>query len=176
MPCCGVSKQIEWNMHLHYLYVQSADTSAGRTIDYFAARMDSIGLRAYLYYLGSPYREPFGASGAPTESTCALVERIKRDVDWLLNEMPDGHALAPNTFLGYEGQRRLGHARTQYASVDPFTASRLTWCGCRFALDVPKRNTCAPICAQEPNRDNGGLSVAASDVMDFRFFGGLPSS
>jgi hypothetical protein len=123
-------------MHFHYRYVQGAETSEGDTLDCFAARMDSGGPQAYLYYFGSPYAEPFGASGEPTESTCALLDRIKRDVDWLANRMSDKHALAPKNFLWWAGQWRRVLATTQYASV---TIKALVGRRRHYEHDAPNR-------------------------------------
>ncbi len=108
---------IEFNMHLQYRYLQNAETSKGCFVDCFAARMDSSGPRAYLYFLGSPYAEPFDAFGAPTPTTHALVERMQRHVEWLTTEMSDQHPLAPNNFLGYDVQWRFGPTTNRYKII-----------------------------------------------------------
>jgi hypothetical protein len=113
-------------MHLQYHYVQNAETKDGVILDCFAARTDSSGLRAFLYYLGSPYVEPFTNSGDPTESTHMLVERIKRDVGWLVNDMSDQHQLAPRKFLHDKKDRfrRSSAKKYGYITIYAFVGRR----------------------------------------------------
>jgi hypothetical protein len=92
---------IEFRMGSRYSYVR--DAAVGRSvIDCFAARMDSRGPRAYLFYLGSPYRKPISSSGVVSRPLLMLIERVRSDLAHLVKPLGKNHPLSPSVVLRHE--------------------------------------------------------------------------
>jgi hypothetical protein len=62
-------------------------------VDCFAARLDTPGPRAILYYLASPYRSPFSRSASP--ELLKIADKIRRHSIALTSRLPDDHVVVP---------------------------------------------------------------------------------
>jgi hypothetical protein len=93
---------LEYYMALDYTFKTNALISAGSRADCFAGRLDTIGPRAYLYYLGSPYRTPIYRSGAPSPHLRELLVTICGHSLRLRTKMGETHQLAPKRLFRAE--------------------------------------------------------------------------
>jgi hypothetical protein len=93
---------LEFYMAPVYTFKTNAPISRGSRVDCFAGRLDTIGPRAYLYYLGSPYRAPIYRSGAPSPQLRQMLLTICGHGVYLRNEMRENHQLAPNKLFRAE--------------------------------------------------------------------------
>lgn len=86
---------IEFRMAADYAYARHVSVRPGSVIDCFAGRVDSIGPRAYAYYLASPYQEPISSTGAVSSPLRALMRRVCSDLKTLTSILPRTHPLSP---------------------------------------------------------------------------------
>jgi hypothetical protein len=86
---------IEYDMADQYAYRKRPRVLRKSPVDYFAARMDSIGPRAFLYYFGSAYRSPISSSGFLSPELNALVKTVTSHVTTLCRPLRPTHSLAP---------------------------------------------------------------------------------
>ena len=93
---------LEFHMAPVYTFRTDALISPGSRVDCFAGRLDTIGPRAYLYYLGSPYHAPIYRSGAPSPKLSQLLLTICGHGVRLRNEMRETHQLAPKKLFRAE--------------------------------------------------------------------------
>jgi hypothetical protein len=93
---------IEYYMAPIYTYRTDVPVLSGSRIDCFAARLDTIGPRAYLYYLGSPYHKPIYASGKPSANLRQLLNTIRLHCEFLRQNIPQTHRLSPMKLLRAE--------------------------------------------------------------------------
>jgi hypothetical protein len=93
---------LEYYMTLEYTFKTNALISAGSRVDCFAGRLDTIGPRAHLYYLGSPYRAPIYRSGLRSPHLRDLLITICAHSLRLRTEMRETHRLAPKRLFRNE--------------------------------------------------------------------------
>jgi hypothetical protein len=60
-----------------YIYQTDARICPGCPADCFAARMDTIGPRAVLYYFATPYVQPIDANGKLSEQLSRILRKIR---------------------------------------------------------------------------------------------------
>ena len=93
---------IEYFMAPIYTYRTDVPVVKGSRIDCFAARLDTIGPRAYLYYLGSPYHKPIYASGKPSPKLHQMLNTIRLHRIVLGRDIRQTHQLAPGKLFRAE--------------------------------------------------------------------------
>jgi hypothetical protein len=93
---------LEFYMAPVYTFKTDALISRGSRVDCFAGRLDTIGPRAYLYYLGSPYRAPIRRSGAASPELRELLLTICGHGFHLRNQIRETHQLAPKKLFRAE--------------------------------------------------------------------------
>ena len=74
---------IEFWMRPEYYVVKDAHVLGPNKVDVFAARMDSVGPRAFMYYFGGHTTPPFSSGGDPSrelESMCFMAARHLRRI------------------------------------------------------------------------------------------------
>lgn len=90
---------IEFHMAAHYAYRTKVKILNGSQVDCFAGRIDTMGPRACLYYLGSPYHKPIKASGQPSAQFRELLDTIRIHSKFLSQGIRQTHQLAPKKFF-----------------------------------------------------------------------------
>lgn len=93
---------IEFCMAPEYIYKTDVSIVKAARIDCFAGRLDTIGPRAYLYYLGSPYHKPIYSSGKPSPRLRQMLNSIRAHCCFLRSNIPPTHQLAPQKLFRRE--------------------------------------------------------------------------
>ncbi len=93
---------IEYHMANIYTYKTKTLVWKESLVDIFAARLDTVGPRAYLYYLGSPYHRPISVSGNPNLRLQQMLDAVRCDSAVLRNDMHRTHRLAPGRLFHSE--------------------------------------------------------------------------
>jgi hypothetical protein len=88
-----------------YIYRTGVSVVKGSRIDCFAAVTDTIGPRAELYYLGSPYEKPIYASGKASPELREMLDKIRRDCMALRRITPRTRNLSPEELFRTELRR-----------------------------------------------------------------------
>jgi hypothetical protein len=96
---------LEFHMAPVYTFKTDAPILGASRVDCFAGRLDSIGPRAHLYYLGSPYRAPIYRSGALSPQLRQLLGIIRLHRLLLGTDMRETHKLAPKKLFQAELRR-----------------------------------------------------------------------
>lgn len=80
-------------------------------IDCVTGDIGTVGCRAVLYYLASPYVSPLAPSGVLDAGIQELIAQVAKHVDLLSHVMPETHPLAPLNFLTEQVTPLMSRAR-----------------------------------------------------------------
>ena len=106
---------IERCMFYEYDFRARIQVPEGGIVDCFAARPDSGGIRGYMYYLGSPYDDPFMDSGQPGRELKSLLELTYSHASLTVQLLSPKHILHPISITGEESagmKQKYFHLRT----------------------------------------------------------------
>jgi hypothetical protein len=103
---------IEYWMRPEYSFVFDVAISGSRLVDVFTARMDSVGARAYLYYLGDYSQKPFLVDGAPVSDLAKLRATACSHALNIRRPLPSGHRLSPANIFESE--------RNKWRAIGPY--------------------------------------------------------
>jgi hypothetical protein len=93
---------IEYWMFFAYEFRTEIQVPEGGVVDCFAARPDSGGIRGYMYYLGSPYDDPFAESGQPGRELESLLTLAHSHASISIQLSSPEHILHPAVIMGQE--------------------------------------------------------------------------
>lgn len=85
---------LEYYMSPKYTFRLNVSISRESRVDCFAGRLDTIGPRAHLYYLASPYRKAIDALGRPSPELRKLLGAIQNHVLILGRDLKKSHKLS----------------------------------------------------------------------------------
>ncbi|HIK03740.1 MAG TPA: restriction endonuclease [Trichormus sp. M33_DOE_039] len=113
---------IEAYMSSHYEYRNEIQFPDGRMIDCFAVRPDSGGIRGYMYYLGSPYEDPFTDSGQPKKELKFLLDSAYNHTSLAIQILSQEHILHPAIIMGQDsaGMKRKYFAQRRMRGFGPY--------------------------------------------------------
>jgi hypothetical protein len=99
-----VLRHVEWlpmefRMAAEYVYKRKVRIASTQPVDVFAARMDSFGPRACLYYLGSAFYKPISANGTISARLRDIIQRANGDMARLTQPLASAHSVSPRRLL-----------------------------------------------------------------------------
>jgi len=117
---------IEKYMFYQYQRRTNVRVSKGGLVNCIAVRPDTLGIRGYLYYFGSPYENPFDEQGNPSIKTNNLLDTILHHAILMCHPLDRDHMLHPCMVTGddsagmkdsYYKMREI-HGMGPYGSID----------------------------------------------------------
>lgn len=91
---------IEYRMTFAYEFRTEIQVPEVGAVDCFAARPDSGGIKGYIYYLGSPYDDPFTESGQPGRELASLLNLAHNHASISIQLLSPEHILHPARIMG----------------------------------------------------------------------------
>lgn len=93
---------IEYYMFYRYEFRSDVDVPGVGKIDCAAARPDSVGVKLYLYYLGTPYVDPLREPDPYREELSSLLNLAYQHATIACGPLPESHPLHPVAITGKE--------------------------------------------------------------------------
>ncbi|WP_319240197.1 toll/interleukin-1 receptor domain-containing protein [uncultured Propionivibrio sp.] len=96
---------IEFAMARYYSMRPNTVILPDSPVDFFAARLDTPGPRASLYYLCSPTESPVSSSGGARPHIRKTLTKVRRHLNFLSHPIPSEHELAPTSLFAAEAHK-----------------------------------------------------------------------
>lgn len=119
---CPELLPIEQNMFYQYQRRTNVHVPEGGIVDCIAVRPDTLGIRGYSYYFGSPYENPFDEQGNPSTETNHLLDVILSHAILMCHPLDRSHVLHPCVVMDNDsaGMIESYHKMRDFYGIGPY--------------------------------------------------------